>query len=445
MDAPRTRHGLALLCACAVGVAAQGCQTEYDPPSLVNKLRVLGVRAEAPGIRLDAPSTLTPLVVGPDTDKALCWGWAFCPFAWSRDGNFQCIDADVQVDLGTAATVSVGVAHVFQAMKNADKVFKKLGLDQPTRSGTVAGAGPDLACVPGGKAPDATAGLGGGGSVGGAAFGDIPEMYVLFTVGTPAAWGGTCPLDASTMLSKPCPDRTRCLAGFKRLGLELEESCGPFVPGAEPACTKAARSCARKLVCGCDGKTYWNDCERVAAQVSRRSAGACANRNPTLAGIRFGVAEVQEVAGEQLTVLKTDAEVRAATVAWPADVTPVVAPDTVWHLLPEFDPADVETLGPSADPKKTKPDQETLLFSWYSTAGRFGRQRSTDASARSSLRAPVLDAGENERTVRVWVVVRDGRNGTDWLERRIMVRKGASSKGNPICATQAAAPGCPGR
>lgn len=419
MRRPSSTNSIATALAMAAMAGLLGCGQDFAPPSLVDKFRVIGVRAEPPEIRLTQASTLDMLLVGHDPTAPMCYAWAFCPFAWSKDGNFGCIDPDVQVDLGTGPTATVGFFHVIQALQNAPKVFDKLGLKPPTGASTSAQK-PDAGCFAGGVAPEA--GQGGMGSFGGA---DIPEMYVLFQAGLASAYGGTCPTSAAAMLAKPCADRSRCLAGYKRLTIApMAGACLAFDPAAEKPCPKDPLVCAQNTVCGCDGNNYANDCARIAAKVAKKHDGRCqsANENPKLHGV-----------GLRLPASDLAADVSRG-VDWPLEATPVVAPGAALQLWPRFDPKDKQVIGPSQDPKATKPDMETLLFSWFTTGGTFDSDRSFDDLPQMGLVAPTLDAGKTEKLVTLWLVARDGRNGTSWLQRQLLVQKGAPAKPNPLCA-----------
>jgi hypothetical protein len=80
----------------------------------------------------------------------------------------------------------------------------------------------------------------------------------------PQSCGGILPIQ--------CPSGTFCQIPAGKCGADMKGTC-----------TKVPELCAmsklKKLivrpVCGCDGKTYGNDCERQMAMVSKKHNGKC--------------------------------------------------------------------------------------------------------------------------------------------------------------------------
>jgi hypothetical protein len=92
-----------------------------------------------------------------------------------------------------------------------------------------------------------------------------------------------------------------------------------------------------------------------------------------------------------------------------------VPPDSVQRLTPV----------PAKDAKEPLPGGavESLGYSFFATAGSLSSLRSTDTTATGEPADTFVDwtAPTDPGPVRMWVVVRDGRGGTGWLERDIAV------------------------
>lgn len=67
--------------------------------------------------------------------------------------------------------------------------------------------------------------------------------------------------------------------------------------------------------------------------------------------------------------------------------------------------------------------REELLYAWFATAGALKALFSFDAEPDNRWTAPSLEDGEDAKDVTLWLVIRDGRGGTGWIERTIRVTK----------------------
>jgi hypothetical protein len=120
-----------------------------------------------------------------------------------------------------------------------------------------------------------------------------------------------------------------------------------------------------------------------------------ANRNPDLADVRIGPDGGVDLAADGATPVPANAVQR---------LTPV----------------------PAADAKEATPaGPEKLGYSFFATAGSLSSLRSTDTTTTGGPADTFVDwtTPALPGPARIWVVVRDGRGGTGWLERDVSVSR----------------------
>ena len=100
---------------------------------------------------------------------------------------------------------------------------------------------------------------------------------------------------------------------------------------------------------------------------------------------------------------------------WEEDEILVIDLEEAPILQVTYDPASAELVS-SEESVEAVPEE--LLFSWYATSGVFERGRTAPDLMDNEFRPDGDMASADDR---IWVVVRDGRGGIGWIERRFSV------------------------
>ncbi|MCO4764106.1 MAG: hypothetical protein KC502_21525 [Myxococcales bacterium] len=307
----RTSGIWVLTCMVGFGWLAGGCSDDFSPPSLIETVRVLGVRATPPFLPTTASevTTVEAKVVGVTPGEPLCHAWGLCLLTSQQKGAFTCLDPALQLNLGTTPTVEIRFDQVMKLALQAKDYLEAKGLSDPRGSTRGASSEPPPS----------------------------QPVKLMFGIGERASFAGGCPSDLTAFLKTGCEDRERCIIGSKTL------------------------------------RAFTSGLER--------------HRNPTLTGLK----------------INGKASASGAVVAVPAGSL---------KLTPSWSADSIEPRPDDGGPKT-----EQLLMSWFSTAGEYDKQRSFDDIPDNELSLKTSD-GE----VTIWVVVRDGAGGVDWVERRVQVK-----------------------
>ncbi len=178
-------------------VGAAGCNDSFDPPSLVNHLRLVALQADPPWVGLGPAerSVLRPKVVGVATGAPLCHAYGLCLTTASKDGSFGCLDERMLVDLGVEATAAVDGGDVLAALAGAQRWAAEQGLSRDgAKPPSADGSGPAL------------------------------NVQVLVGVAEAAAFPSGCPAGIEAWLAAGCQDRDRCVIGTKTLRVATGDS-----------------------------------------------------------------------------------------------------------------------------------------------------------------------------------------------------------------------------
>lgn len=301
-----------LLLAAMVAFSVASCAEDFDPATLVNELRVLGISAEPPDLIPLETTVIDSLVIEPEGGDVE-YHWELCVITGSPDEGLPCRNDLLGFDEELLALFELGNA--------------------PTASFTYLADGDDLQEL----CEEALEGLD-----------SVPEFVQL----------------------------PNCDEGLD-VTLRLEVSSGGV-----------SKTAVKSLFLWFDDP---GDDER--------------NHNPTIAGINAGGSELA------------------------ADEAILVAPGGRVRFDVSVDEADRETFVREFEQSDVDDEvvREEILFSFYSTDGEWDQQFTFTEDGR----IPLSDAGTNwfyvdsdvavgER-IEAFFIIRDGRGGSDWQQRQIVV------------------------
>lgn len=75
-----------------------------------------------------------------------------------------------------------------------------------------------------------------------------------------------------------------------------------------------------------------------------------------------------------------------------------------------------------ADGRPIREEREAWVWSWFATAGTFERERTRSADQSVEWTAPSASERPGDGRVFLWAVVRDARGGIDWVRREVRIR-----------------------